>query len=213
MTNLVFDVGGTLVFNDTQSFIKTVISCIDSKRTALHEIATEYFFTKPITVPGSIYEFCREVSLDPMLFTKALNYKPQPPILFGDVKQALTDLKEFKKVTLSNVSSVDCFSMSELGLGNFFDESFSSFQLGYAKPNSACFKFVEQKLRSQCDQFVMVGDSMRCDINPAKRLGWTTILLDRTLKLASESKPDYRIGSLAELPAILRHTTINAARK
>jgi len=70
------------------------------------------------------------------------------------------------------------------------------------KPNPESFTAVLNKFRIQAQQAMMVGDDVRTDIEPAKKLGLRAVLLCRRKK-AERRTADHVISSLSELPDLL----------
>jgi putative hydrolase of the HAD superfamily len=74
------------------------------------------------------------------------------------------------------------------------------------KPAHEPFMVALDMLRSTADEVLLVGDSPRRDIEPAKNLGFRTVYArygDRFSDDRSSVQADYIIDSLAELPGIL----------
>jgi HAD superfamily hydrolase (TIGR01662 family) len=80
------------------------------------------------------------------------------------------------------------------------DAGISSFHHGKAKPHASIFRAVLDLLEVESVEAVMVGDTIADDIEGARAVGMTAILLDRERR-HSEYEP--RIDSLVELPGVL----------
>jgi len=70
------------------------------------------------------------------------------------------------------------------------------------KPNPKSFTAVIHKFGIPAQQAVMVGDDIKIDIEPAKKLGLKTVLLCRTERAECKTA-DHVISSLRELPDLL----------
>ena len=101
---------------------------------------------------------------------------------------------------------------SELGIRDSFKVIVDSSVVGVSKPDTGIFRIALDRLGEKGVNCLMVGDSYDRDIVPAKSLGCATVLLlQRTWKEPESTKAaDYRVRSIAELPAVLQK--INSER-
>ncbi len=89
--------------------------------------------------------------------------------------------------------------------------SVSSSEHGYLKPHPSIFEAAMKALGVTAAESVMVGDSVKHDIEGARQVGMTAVLVRRTDGVGSPLQPDLEagfdevrvIGSLTELPALL----------
>lgn len=72
------------------------------------------------------------------------------------------------------------------------------------KPGHEAFRLVAQRLGISPLDCVYVGDNPRTDIEGAKAVGMATVIVKRRANRGGN--PTYRIGSLRELPGLLRAT-------
>lgn len=70
------------------------------------------------------------------------------------------------------------------------------------KPNPKSFTAILNKFGIPAQQALIVGDDVKTDIEPAKKLGLKTVLLCRSERLECETA-DHIISSLKELPDLL----------
>ena len=70
------------------------------------------------------------------------------------------------------------------------------------KPGHEAFRLVAEQLGVAPIECIYVGDNPRTDIAGAKAVGMTTVIVKR--RNNQGGKPDYRIGSLRELPQLLQ---------
>lgn len=114
---------------------------------------------------------------------------------FEDVK-AITSLR-IKKVILTNASQwvVDTAKL---------DKKFEVFYPEYKKPDERAFQSVLDHFEVRPEETVMIGNSLEEDIDPAKKMGITTILIDRERKLP-EQKDTLKISSLREIEGYLKY--------
>lgn len=93
-----------------------------------------------------------------------------------------------------------------LGIINFFDAIVVSEEVGVEKPHPNIFKEALDRLNSKPSETMIVGDSLKRDIDGGKRLGMVTVLIKRywSKKLRkTKVKPDYEIMQLDQLFELL----------
>jgi putative hydrolase of the HAD superfamily len=91
--------------------------------------------------------------------------------------------------------------LKELGIKKYFSAIIDSRVAGFEKPDPRIFEAAINKLAVLPQEVIVVGDSYERDIQPAKKLGCTTMWLDGKswTKPADISCADYVIKSLYEL--------------
>jgi len=91
------------------------------------------------------------------------------------------------------------------GCERHFELFLASSELGVLKPDPRIFAHTCSKLGVAPNEAWHVGDSLATDVAGARAAGLTAVWLNRTgaTRQAGEPVPDYEIGSLAELPALL----------
>jgi HAD superfamily hydrolase (TIGR01493 family) len=92
-------------------------------------------------------------------------------------------------------------TVAHFALDEFVEVSVSSAEVGVIKPACAVFEAVLRRTGVPGSAAVMVGDSLRDDVEGALACGCSAILLDRAGRAAGAPLP--RITSLLELPAAL----------
>jgi HAD superfamily hydrolase (TIGR01549 family) len=134
--------------------------------------------------------------------------------LYDDVEPALRALAEagLKIGLISNTQRpLDEFA-AHFALDRIFSAAISSAELGYLKPHPAIFEAALAAVGEPAAAAVMVGDSVKADIEGARQIGMRAILVRRTgdglsSPLQHILGPGYEdvpvIASLAELPALL----------
>ena len=100
--------------------------------------------------------------------------------------------------------------MDSLGLTPFFEHVAISCDVGYMKPHPRIFHQACELMRLEPDECVMVGDSMRADVEGARTLGMKAIWIRPPVGEPVEATtdepeagplaPDYAIESIGELP-------------
>ncbi|HUU44984.1 MAG TPA: haloacid dehalogenase type II [Acidobacteriota bacterium] len=135
--------------------------------------------------------------------------------VFPDTPAALHELKKrYKLIVVSNVDRAS-FARTNLKLGVTFDAVITAEDVGAYKPDHRMFERAFAVLREmgvERTAILHVAQSLYHDHVPAKQLGLTTCWVDRrqgkagsgaTAVPASDAKPDYTVGSLAELVTFL----------
>jgi len=134
--------------------------------------------------------------------------------LYDDVEPALRTLAEagLKIGLISNTQRpLDEFT-AHFALDRIFSAAISSAELGFLKPHPAIFEAALAAVGEPAGAAVMVGDSVRADIEGARQAGMRAVLVRRTgdglsSPLQHTLGPGYEdvpvIASLAELPALL----------
>lgn len=144
--------------------------------------------------------------------------------LFPDVLDTLRRLRDrgYRLASITNRGySGPRFQeeMVELGLTELFEHVAVSCDVGYMKPHPRLFQYALEQMGAVAEDSVMVGDSLRADVEGAKTLGMVTVWrrppAGEPLEPATDAPeggpltPDYiidEIGELNDLP-ILRPDT------
>ncbi len=95
------------------------------------------------------------------------------------------------------------------GLYGFFDPEaiFISEQVGFSKPDVKLYRRACEEMGVKPREAMYVGDRRAHDIDPANRLGFTTVLVRRGEKYMRErgrSRPDHEVKDLQQLLILLR---------
>jgi len=142
--------------------------------------------------------------------------------LFPDVLSTLGWLKErdFRLGAITNRGySGRRFheEMRDLGLTDLFETTAISCDVGYMKPHPRIFHYALEQMGVEAEESVMVGDSLRADVEGAKTLGmiavWARPPAGEPVEATADEPepgpiaPDYsveRIGELRDLPLFAR---------
>ncbi len=121
--------------------------------------------------------------------------------LFDDTIETLEYLKEkgYKIALISNSPPTSKDQLADLGIKQYFDEAIFSFELGYRKPEKEIFLSMLDKAGVEASEALMIGDSLKYDINGANAVGIDAILLDRN-NIASHNP---KITKLLDLQRII----------
>lgn len=65
--------------------------------------------------------------------------------------------------------------LRELGLDKYFESVAVSCDIGYMKPHAQCYQFTLDEMGLSAEECVMVGDSLRADVQGAQALGMTAV--------------------------------------
>jgi putative hydrolase of the HAD superfamily len=137
-------------------------------------------------------------------------FAPDTWELYPDVEPALAELTSRGDTTvavLSDWGSNLVGIISGLGLDRYVSFVQASGAIGLAKPDPAFFRAALERADVPAAEAVMVGDTLRADVEGARAAGMEGILLVRPEGPPAREPPpaDVRtIASLAELPAIVR---------
>jgi len=132
--------------------------------------------------------------------TKIRNLKPYPHI-----PETLRELKE-QGLLLSVVTDA-CFEnavirLEKTGLYPMFDEVITAEMTGAYKPDPRVFLYALGKMRREPREVLMVGDSLRRDIGPAKRIGMMTAYAgygDRNFLEDREEEADVTLTTIRDV--------------
>ncbi len=89
------------------------------------------------------------------------------------------------------------------GVANCIDAIVTSIDVGWRKPHPAMFERALGELRVAAAQSAMIGNSRAADVVPAKRLGMRAVLVRSREPSTSDVEPDAVIDELTELPGLL----------
>jgi putative hydrolase of the HAD superfamily len=88
--------------------------------------------------------------------------------------------------------------MRSLGILEFFDSVTISSESGFAKPNPGIFEAAIRSMGMPASQILLVGDSLRDDVEAGIQAGLAAVLIDRFERYPSATHV-HRIGSLTEV--------------
>ncbi len=130
--------------------------------------------------------------------------KHWPP--FPDTVSALKKLKEkYKLAIISNIDR-DLFAFTQKQLKVEFDWIITSEDIKAYKPSLENFKYAIKEINVPKEKILHIAQSIYHDINPAKKLGLTTILIKRRGFGATPSVfgyPDIEVPDLKTLVSLI----------
>lgn len=128
--------------------------------------------------------------------------------LVPGVEELLSTLKEdYLLVMASNAGdsrSNDIIeALNRVGVGHYFHHVFSSSDIGYEKPHQKFFHYIQQELKLEESELVMIGNSCEKDIRGAKSLAWKTIWFNENKESQQECEQAdatiYHLSALIEI--------------
>jgi putative hydrolase of the HAD superfamily len=121
---------------------------------------------------------------------------------YPNVVHTLNKLKrKYKLVILSDAPRIQAWiRLAAMGIQDKFDYVITFDETKSKKPSLKPFLYILKKLRLRPEECVMIGDSLKRDIAPAKRLGFKTVFAKYGEdKEKARVKPDYVISDIKEL--------------
>ncbi|KPL25329.1 MAG: hypothetical protein AMJ75_01190 [Phycisphaerae bacterium SM1_79] len=123
-------------------------------------------------------------------------------VVYPDVEPVLTKLRQTHRLALLTNGAPDLQreKLDGSGLEPYFDAVVISGDVGFGKPARKIFEIVLNKLDTQPNTTVIVGDSLHRDIAGAREVGLKAIWLNRDNKDRDNGvQPDYEINNLYQL--------------
>jgi putative hydrolase of the HAD superfamily len=127
-------------------------------------------------------------------------------LIYDDVLPTLVTLKKSYLLGLLSNGTPDLQNekIDGAGIRSFFHEIIISGELGVGKPDHSIYQIMLSRLRVKPDHAVMVGDSLKSDIQGAKDVSMKTVWINRDGKSRDQSIiPAFEISSINELMNIL----------
>lgn len=122
--------------------------------------------------------------------------------LYDDVLPVLGALGErYRLGLISNFERWLEEMLVELEVGHIFDVAVISGIEGVEKPDATIYRRALEKAGVEAERAVHVGDSPGLDVEPARSVGMTTVLLDRAGRYPDHD--GHKIDSLKDLPDLL----------
>ncbi len=140
---------------------------------------------------------------------KLNNIKPYPY-----VKETLEKLRKIGLKLAVVTDAMNGHALSRLrktGLLHLFDVVVSADMTGKKKPEPDSIKLALQKLGVDAREAILVGDSVRRDIEAGKRLGMVTVYAaygDRNFFEDKSEEADFTLNSIRELIRLLDHADL-----
>ena len=128
--------------------------------------------------------------------------------LLPEVEAMLSQLKDnYLLVMASNAddsSSNDIIeALRRVGVDRYFHHVFSSSDIGFEKPHPKFFQYIQQELKLEETELVMIGNSCEKDIQGAKSVAWKTIWFNENKESQQECEQAdatiYQLSALLEI--------------
>jgi putative hydrolase of the HAD superfamily len=125
--------------------------------------------------------------------------------LYDDVTAVLRQLaaRGMKLGLISNSHRCLASFQQHFELNGLIAGAVSSAEHGYMKPHSSIFEAAMKLVDVRADESVMVGDSLSCDIEGARRVGMRGVLVQRGDEGISDAGEVPVIRDLTQLPALV----------
>ena len=197
---VIFDVWNTLTYNPIklkEEILKVLPLSPDYVQSKLNKlnlegISDEDFFNQLTDN--------KEIIDDLLIKWKKINKEVR---IFEDVNDVLNELKKDKKLALlSNSTSNTLNILKEKNLFNFFDKIYLSCDYGITKPDIGFFKIITKDFNLNPKECIMVGDKVKEDLVPAKKLGIITVLVDRKND-KERGISDFKVNDLRQILSIV----------
>lgn len=112
--------------------------------------------------------------------------------------------KRYKLIILSDAPKVQAWiRLCAMGIQDKFDHVITYDDTRRKKPDKKPFLLALKKLKLKPEDCVMVGDSIKRDLNPAKDLGMKTVFATYGEIEKEKGKVDYKIKDIKELSDIV----------
>lgn len=225
--NVIFDLDDTLYDHQslrtaTKIAMNNILVNYDIKKKAFYQLYTKYeseYFQKFLTnnISGEVYmvkryerplshfvgDQCRIIAES---FRKIYLCNIDSIVAFSEVYEVLENLNRegISCFLLTNgPSSSQRLKIDKLNIKGYFKDIYISEEIGYSKPSKEVFNFVIGKHGLAKEDTLVVGDSMKYDIEGGKMAGLATVLVDR--KNRYENYKGSKIKNLIELEKVLRN--------
>jgi putative hydrolase of the HAD superfamily len=109
--------------------------------------------------------------------------------------------KKYRLAILSDAPKIQAWiRLAAMGIQDKFDMVITFDETKSKKPSLKPFLYILKKLRLRPEECIMIGDSLKRDVAPAKRLGFKTVFAKYGEdKEKARVKPDYVINDIKEL--------------
>jgi putative hydrolase of the HAD superfamily len=123
------------------------------------------------------------------------------------VEDALKALADYTCCIATNAGESDSEAvkrgLARVGADRYFSFIFSSWDIGFEKPDPRFFRYVVEELRTDPANCIMIGDNYEKDIVGAKAAGIKTILFNSSDRKGPFPHADSVISGMDQLPATI----------
>ncbi|MEM7558111.1 MAG: HAD family hydrolase [Planctomycetota bacterium] len=152
----------------------------------------------------TLLDFCRSLQIDPP--DDFLQLQQELDADIASIEMFSDSLETLQKVNaagvrvglLSNLASPYRSCVKNLGLNQYIDNTVYSCDVGFAKPAREIYEIALQGLDVLPENCLMVGDSLRCDVEGPKAVGMRGLRVDRNATQSGGER-------IARLSDVLEH--------
>ena len=124
---------------------------------------------------------------------------------FPDTRDAILELQKLVKVALITNTDDSIIAQTEQTIGVKFDEIITAEQAGAYKPSLEGFQLARKRLGLKVSQIWHAGFGFKYDIVPAKKLGYTTVWVNRQgLGRPGRVKETFLVGDMRTLGYLVK---------
>jgi 2-haloacid dehalogenase len=124
---------------------------------------------------------------------------------FPDTRDAILELQKLVKVALITNTDDSIIAQTEQTIGVKFDEIITAEQAGAYKPSLEGFQLARNRLGLKVSQIWHAGFGFKYDIVPAKKLGYTTVWVNRQAQARpGRVKETFLVGDMRTLAYLIK---------
>jgi len=130
---------------------------------------------------------------------------------FPDTRDAILELQKLVKVVLITNTDNSIIAETERTIGVKFDEIITAEQAQAYKPSHKGFLLARERLGLQVSEIWHAGFGFKYDIVPAKKLGYTTVWVNRQgLGRPGRVKETFLVGDMRTLAYVIKGIAASA---
>ncbi len=120
---------------------------------------------------------------------------------FPEVVEAIKQLREKYRVVIGSTTDTEPLHVNLKNNGLEVDAVYTSEMIQKYKPDPMFYQYILQAEGYKAEDAVFIGDSLVDDVEGPKRVGITTILVDRNYKFLQDNgiSPDYVVRGIDEI--------------
>lgn len=165
----------------------------------------------PVYRRDSWHQALRQHGIDDLDFASELGEifgveRRKRHVVYDDVLPALEHVRQSYRLGLltNGASGLQREKIAGAGIGRYFDEIVISGDIGVGKPDPRIFQTMLSRLAVTAAEAMMIGNSLRADIEGAYGVGMRTVWINREgSRQDGAVVPDYELADLGELGHVL----------
>lgn len=183
---VLFDLWGTLVFNDSHhSKRDEIIEIIGEKnKKEFKKLLFNWWFTNNVTEEVFFTKMCTDLNIDKSKIPNLVKiwkeqYEHAKP--FHNTIEILEELKSkgIKTGLVTNTSPYAKGIITNLNLDKLFDVMVFSCDVGVIKPDKKIYKIALKKLKLEPQECLFIGDDIKNDVGGPRSVGMKSFLINR----------------------------------